>query len=549
MTKQDVTIVGGGLAGLSLALQCRQQLPNARILVLEKNEHPVPEAAFKVGESTVEAAATYFGEVLGLRDHIQSEQLPKLGLRFFFPRADNAKISERLELGGRRYAPVKSYQLDRGRFENYLAGKCQSMGIEFLDGTTVQDIGLGVRGSAHQVQYQRKGKENGVETRWVVDASGRRAMLKRKLGMQKESPHKANAVWFRFPRRVKVDDWSSDAEWLEPHTGKLARWYSTNHLMGTGYWVWLIPLSSGSTSVGIVASESIHPLSSFNSPEKAMNWLRTHEAQCAEQLASHWHEMQDFLAIKRYATECGRVFGAKRWGIVGEAGFFHDPFYSPGSDFIAFANTLLCDLIHRDLTGRGHRIRAFAYDRIFKRFYHGTTVAYLDQYQLFGNHQIMPVKILWDYLMYWSITAFIFMHGRMCQQMMYMRHLSKLSRLSKLNHAMQAFFRKWHHARPSREIGGTVDISRIPIIRETNQRLLDDLTNREFATRFTQNVAQVETLFWEIVDHADVPDVSFPFKRTQHPGARKNVLREVFDVTTAIDEDAALPRPLSLVTD
>ena len=49
----DLTILGGGLAGLSLALQVRQQLPDAKITVLEKRQHPVPEAAHKVGESTV----------------------------------------------------------------------------------------------------------------------------------------------------------------------------------------------------------------------------------------------------------------------------------------------------------------------------------------------------------------------------------------------------------------------------------------------------------------------------------------------------------------
>ena len=136
----DVTILGGGLAGLTLALQCRQKLPNASITVLEKREHPVPEAAFKVGESTVEVAAYYFGEVLGLKQHILEDQLPKLGLRFFFPAGDNSRIEDRLELGGRRYAPCPSYQLDRGRFENYLADRCLEQGIQFVDRADIKDV-------------------------------------------------------------------------------------------------------------------------------------------------------------------------------------------------------------------------------------------------------------------------------------------------------------------------------------------------------------------------------------------------------------------------
>ena len=57
LNKSDITVLGGGLAGLSFAIHCRQKVPGARITVLEKQQHPVPEAAFKVGESTVEAAA------------------------------------------------------------------------------------------------------------------------------------------------------------------------------------------------------------------------------------------------------------------------------------------------------------------------------------------------------------------------------------------------------------------------------------------------------------------------------------------------------------
>src|SRR6266705_2741969 len=76
----DVAIVGGGMAGLTLALQLKQSRPATRILVIERQNHPVPEAAHKVGESTVEIAAHYLRDVLGLQDHLQTHQLRKFGL-------------------------------------------------------------------------------------------------------------------------------------------------------------------------------------------------------------------------------------------------------------------------------------------------------------------------------------------------------------------------------------------------------------------------------------------------------------------------------------
>ena len=56
----DVAILGGGLAGLTLAIQLKQTRPETSVVVLEKREGPAPLAAFKVGESTVPAGAHYF---------------------------------------------------------------------------------------------------------------------------------------------------------------------------------------------------------------------------------------------------------------------------------------------------------------------------------------------------------------------------------------------------------------------------------------------------------------------------------------------------------
>ena len=524
----DVTVLGGGLAGLSFALQCRDRLPHARITVVEKRQHPVPEAAHKVGESTVEVAAHYFGDVLGLREHILNRQLPKLGLRFFFPSGDNRRIERRRELGGKRFAPCPSYQIDRGRFENFLGDLCRERGIDFVDQATIEDVQIRDWGG-HCVTYRVGNEQRTVRSRWIVDASGRRAWLKRQLQLEKPSDHHANSAWFRFKRHIKVDDWCSDDQWSEGHSGPTGRWYSTNHLMGKGYWVWMIPLASGSTSMGIVAAEPFHQLTDFNSFEKALAWLERHEPQCAEVVKAHHDDLQDFRAIKDYATECQQVFSTKRWGITGEAGFFHDPFYSPGSDFIAFANTFLTDLIWRDMSWRGFRVRAISYDRIFKRFYYGTLTAYQDQYELFGNPTVMPVKILWDYLVYWSITGFIYLQGRMCEQTMYMRNFGRLTEFGQLNHFMQQFFLTWHRATENRPHDGYVNISEMPLIREMNERLKADLSRGAYNERFATNLAQLQTLAGEIVAASGL-EVDVPFATPTNEQVRRGGFQQLLGV-------------------
>ena len=45
--------------------------PETRVLVADKRAEPAPEAAFKVGESTVEIGAYYYREILGMADHLE----------------------------------------------------------------------------------------------------------------------------------------------------------------------------------------------------------------------------------------------------------------------------------------------------------------------------------------------------------------------------------------------------------------------------------------------------------------------------------------------
>ena len=160
------------------------------MLVAEKRQHPVPEAAFKVGESSVEIGAHYFQKRARPRAApARAEQLEKLGLRYFFPHGDNRDLARRVELGPPRFPPVPSFQLDRGRFENYLLRIVREHGADVLDGCARPRRSSSSSGGHRVTSCRARRTRATVTTRWVVDASGRAGLLKRQLGLARPSTH------------------------------------------------------------------------------------------------------------------------------------------------------------------------------------------------------------------------------------------------------------------------------------------------------------------------------------------------------------------------
>jgi flavin-dependent dehydrogenase len=489
----DVLILGGGLAGLTLALQLRQRDPQLRVCVLERQRHPVPAATHKVGESSVEIGAHYFAEVLGLKAHLQQAQLRKFGFRFFF--SDGQRdLSQVGEIGASRHLSVPSYQIDRGLFENFLGEEAQRRGVVFEAQALVRQVQLAEDDTApHLVRWEQAGVQRETAARWVVDACGRAGLLKRQLNLAETNDHAAHAVWFRIGARITLDDWVDDPAWRARCTPP-ARWLSTNHLVGPGYWVWLIPLASGSHSVGIVADPALQPLERMNTFERAMAWLAERQPRLHEDLLGKQHLLQDFKFLKRFSHGCKQVFSARRWALTGEAGLFLDPFYSPGSDFIAISNTYITDLVLRDRAGRRLDSHARLYDEVYHSFYEATLALYQDQYALFGDPEVLPAKVIWDYAYYWGVLAQFAFQGRLTDLHALGALREDMRRCKALNAEVQAFFRDWSAVSRKRNPAVMHDQAALPWFAALNASLNDRLDDEAFRTRIRDSAAMLHGL-------------------------------------------------------
>ncbi len=501
LAEYDVIVLGGGLAGLCVAIELKRTAPGIRVLILEKGESPRPEAAHKVGESSVEMASHYFRHVLGVTDLLEKE-VPKFGLRFFMSQGENRDITRRLECGPKNFLTMPSDQIDRGQFENGLADKAVGLGVELLDDAQVTGVEIAEGEDLHRVRFARHAERSEVSGRWVVDASGRTALLRKKLGLSRASRHKVNAAWFRIDHPIDPDDWSDDPAWRsrldEP------RRLSTNHLMGEGYWVWIIPLAKGRTSVGIVADEALHPFKGINTFDKAMLWLEAHEPQCAGVVREHLDKRMDFLALKNYAHDVKQMFSTDRWCLTGDAGIFIDPLYSPGSDFIGMANGFICDLIRRDLGGETIDLMVSAHDRAYRSLAQTYMFNYYRQYPLMGHPRVMIAKIVWDFVMYWGGVALIFCGERMCDPSFMQRVRPLLQGFAFTNISMQSVFREWaklsrHQAPPE---GVYVDYAGLDFLAELNANLKEKFDDEALIAQMERNLSLAGDLKLEIIAEA-----------------------------------------------
>ncbi|MCB9592661.1 MAG: NAD(P)/FAD-dependent oxidoreductase [Sandaracinaceae bacterium] len=444
----DVVICGGGLAGLTLALQVRRRCPSASVVVIERVRRPLPEACHKVGESTVEIGGRYLGKILGFHDYLRSEHFIKNGLRFFAGHP-SSPIAERSEMGPRESPTVPAYQLDRGRLENDLRARCEEEGIELREGWGVRDVTLGEPHVVEVVQTRSDAPPEKLEARWVIDATGRRRLLAKKLGLHRDIPRQASSAWFRVGERVKIDQMVPEGEagWHDRDIDK-NRWLSTVHLCGTGYWIWMIALKTGHTSIGLVAENADHAFTDYSTEASIRAWLREHEPALAARLEGV--ELEDFVAMKDYRYDATRVLSKDRWALVGESGLFIDPMYSPGTDLIALANCFTTELVADDLGGALDPERVDALDAFYRDWATLLARTMVLGSRVFGAPEVLGAKLHWDFFYYWAFMCPYFFAGTWTLPAKeHERFHAMLHRFTELNERAQRTLQAWAELAPS----------------------------------------------------------------------------------------------------
>ncbi|MCA9582662.1 MAG: hypothetical protein KC416_12765, partial [Myxococcales bacterium] len=215
--------------------------------------------------------------------------------------------------------------------------------------------------------------------------------------------------WGRF-RGVYDVDAHPNHEW-RARVRYAPRHLSTNHFAYPGYWIWFIPLRNGLVSVGVVCEREKFPTEA-RTEAGFRAFLNQHRA--VRELLER-SEMLDFGSFKEISFSTKRFFSTDRWATVGDAGAFADPFYSPGSDFIAMENDFVTDLIRRDLESNSPSSWAphlEAYERFMHQRFEQTMLLYRNQYRGLGSYNLMRIKLPFELAAYYNYAVRPYMLDR-----------------------------------------------------------------------------------------------------------------------------------------
>jgi flavin-dependent dehydrogenase len=403
----DVVVIGGAIAGASMAVLLRRRMPDLRVLVVEK------AAAFdwKVGESTVEISSYFLTRELKIWDYLSREQLPKQAFRYWFNNEKVTCLRNASETGPNQLARTPSFQIDRSTLDEYILSLAKGEGSEVWRPAKVVDVTLSGDAGNTLVVEKADGTRHEVRCKWVVDATGRQAMLARKRGgVTPIQTHPTSAIWVRY-RGVKDMDGTEVAgrDSSDPfHRAVIApRRLATNHFLGWGYWIWFIPLKGGETSVGLVWDTRLVQPEGATPLEKLTRFLDANPL--TKELLTHATPVEGDCRLYGHLPYFVDRFIDAGWTCVGDAGGFLDPFYSPGLDQMAFSVYARVGLIEKALKAaptpeasmemaKEYELHNTRYTRFFTYFYEAI---FRDKYYVMGDYDTMTTAFLMDTGLYY----------------------------------------------------------------------------------------------------------------------------------------------------
>ncbi len=322
----DVLIIGAGPSGSVAAAYLHKQ--GLKIKVVEKSKFP----RFVIGESLIPRCMDHF-EAVGLLDCLKAMNFEvKDGARFM----NNKGVVCNFDFSKKHGDGWDwTWQVPRADFDKALTDELQSWGVDIAFEQEVTAVDFSKDGSSITTIKGIDGKVSTVHAKFIVDSSGFGRVLPRLLDLEKPS---------EIPMHSSIFTHVEDIKKPEGKEGTII----TFDVIDTDTWLWVIPFSNGSTSIGFVGKTDY--MESFEG-------TNTEKLQQMMKLSPYYFDRFDGVdytfeprMIKNIAKSVKQLYG-KGFVLTGNSAEFLDPVFSSGVTFAVESAHLASQLIAKELNG------------------------------------------------------------------------------------------------------------------------------------------------------------------------------------------------------
>lgn len=320
----DVIVIGGGPAGSTTAALVAEH--GHRVLLLERARFP----RFQIGESLMPGTYWSFKRLGVLEKLKKSAYVRKYSVQFF-----GASGRGSAPFYFHRHDPHESsvtWQVLRSEFDQMMLENAREKGACVRQGAAVQEVlfdgdrAFGVRTKSGDGSLQD------LHARVVVDATGRSALISRKLGIKTEEPTLKKASLFTHFESGSRDEGIDEGATLILHTRTKDAWF------------WYIPLASDVVSVGVVGDIGYLVQKREGTPQEIFE----EELDRCPSMKDRLERARQLFPMKvtsDFSYRARSVSGAG-WVLVGDAYGFLDPVYSSGVFLALKSGEMAADAIH-----------------------------------------------------------------------------------------------------------------------------------------------------------------------------------------------------------
>ena len=322
----DVIIIGAGPSGSVSGALLAQAGYN--VIILEQSKFP----RFSIGESLL-PQCMHFLEEANLLTLIQKANFQyKNGAAFEYGHKHTDFHFEE------KYTPGwgTTFQVERDKFDKILADGAEDKGVTINYEEKIIDININ-KPYPEVISKNSNGENKIYNSRFILDASGFGRVLPRLLKLEVPSTFPIRQSTFtHIQDNIKSSDFDREKILITVHPKEKNIWY------------WLIPLSNGRSSIGIVGEPKL--FNPYNcTPEKMLKSLISEAPGLRRRLENaKWDKKVN--QITGYSSNVKSLYGDK-FALLGNAGEFLDPVFSSGVTIALKSASLAANTLIKQFKG------------------------------------------------------------------------------------------------------------------------------------------------------------------------------------------------------